>query len=268
MPFEGFPRNVRATHVPDPFFNSLLEEIDDLVELKVTLRVIWMLGQERGYTKFVAEPAIISDATLARSLAGAGGNSREQIRHGLALAVSRGTLLRYSPSDSPEERCYLLNTEMNRRRVEGRTLKLGPSSLPSGGAAVGPPPNRSRVEPTQVNIFDLYENNIGTFGPLIAQQLGEAEEDYPPTWIEDAFKLAINENKRSWAYISAILRRWAAEGRGQPPEAGDKLPGEPTGVGVKAGATLWEADGSNDGKLGKYSEKYDRSRQPRSRQRR
>ena len=48
MSFEGFPSNVRQTPVPDPLFNQLLEEIQDLGELKVTLRAIWLLGQKRG----------------------------------------------------------------------------------------------------------------------------------------------------------------------------------------------------------------------------
>ena len=43
MPFEGFPRNVRAPPVPDPIFNSLLEEIEDLAELKVPC-ADWLLA--------------------------------------------------------------------------------------------------------------------------------------------------------------------------------------------------------------------------------
>ena len=268
MAFDGFPRNVRATAVPDPFFNSLLEEIEDVIELKVTLRVIWMLGQKRGQAKYVSEQELIADATLARSLINAGGEPPMKIRHGLALAVTRGTLLRQSSSDGPEERYYLLNTEDNRRRLSNRAADFQADKSVRNEAAVGPAPNRIRDGAAEVNIYDLYENNIGTFGPLMAQQLAEAEDRYPPNWIDEAFRLAVNENKRSWSYIAGILRRWAAEGRSHLPEGRDEAPSEPPGVGVKAGATLWGEDGREHGEPGRYSEKDDRPRQPRSRQRR
>ena len=36
---------------------------------------------------------------------------------------------------------------------------------------------------------------------------------YPDCWIRDAIKKAVNQNKRKWDYISAILERWTAEGK-------------------------------------------------------
>ena len=63
------------------------------------------------------------------------------------------------------------------------------------------------------NIFSLYENNIGLISSLIADELKEAEKLYPASWIEDAFKVAVEMNKRNWRYIHAILKRWAAEGK-------------------------------------------------------
>lgn len=268
MPFDGFPRNVRATSVPDPFFNSLLEEIDDLAEWRVTLRLIWLLGQKRGQGRYVSEPELLSDGTLLRSLGNHGGDSPEQIRHGLALAVTRGTLLRHSSGDSPEGRYYLLNTEENRRRLSNGTEDFRPAGFEPGEPATTADADRSRSGAAEINIYDLYENNIGTFGPIMAQQLTEAEDRYPPNWIEEAFKLAVNENKRSWSYIAAILRRWAAEGRGHQAQSRDEAPSELPGVGVKAGATLWVEDGRQHGEPGRYSEKDDSPRQPRSRQRR
>jgi DnaD/phage-associated family protein len=254
--------------VPDPFFNLLLEEIEDLAELKVTLRLIWLLGQKPGPTRYVSEQELIADATLARSLVNVGGAPVEQIKHGLALAITRGTLLRHSPGEATGERYYLLNSEENRRRLVNRGTGFRPDHSALDNLA-GPSAQRSRVGTTEVNIFGLYENNIGTFGPMIAQQLAEAEERYPPNWIEEAFKTAVNENKRSWNYIAAILRRWAAEGRGHRTEEIDEAPSEIPGVGVKGGATLWEDDGRQHGEPGRHSEEDDRpTRQPRSRQRR
>jgi DnaD/phage-associated family protein len=68
-------------------------------------------------------------------------------------------------------------------------------------------------QPPTINIFDLYEQNIGMIGPMIAEELKEAEKLYPPQWIEEAFKIAVTLNKRSWRYIARILERWASEGK-------------------------------------------------------
>ena len=38
MQFAGFPPGTRYTPVPDPLLGPLLEQIQDLAELKVTLR--------------------------------------------------------------------------------------------------------------------------------------------------------------------------------------------------------------------------------------
>ena len=73
-------------------------------------------------------------------------------------------------------------------------------------------------------MFALYEENVGAITPLIADELKDAEERYPPQWIEAAFREAVSLNKRSWRYIHSILKRWEAEGpdyeeAGRDPEA-------------------------------------------------
>ena len=150
MAFGGFPRNVRATPVPDPVFNSLLEEIEDPAELKVTLRLIWLLGQKRGQVRFVAESELLNDATLIRGLQILGGDPRERIRQGLNLALTRGTLLRHDQPDAASNRFYLLNTEDNRRRLEiashwskrravaRRIRSMSRKSMPAGSPAAKP----------------------------------------------------------------------------------------------------------------------------------
>ena len=70
----------------------------------------------------------------------------------------------------------------------------------------------------QPNIFTLYEQNIGMLSPMIAEELQDAEKLYPDSWIQDAFREAVDLNKRNWRYITRILERWAAEGKdnGEP----------------------------------------------------
>jgi DnaD/phage-associated family protein len=63
------------------------------------------------------------------------------------------------------------------------------------------------------NIFILYEQNIGSLTPLIADQLRDAEQTYPPEWIKEAIELAVENNARKWRYVQSILERWRQEGK-------------------------------------------------------
>ncbi len=49
--------------------------------------------------------------------------------------------------------------------------------------------------------------------PMIAEELREAEKLYPEAWVRDAIKVAVNQGKRKWSYISAVLERWSIEGK-------------------------------------------------------
>jgi DnaD/phage-associated family protein len=58
-----------------------------------------------------------------------------------------------------------------------------------------------------------YENNIGQLTPMIAEDIGNALDEYGRDWITDAIKIAVQANVRKWNYILGILRRWAVEGK-------------------------------------------------------
>jgi len=64
------------------------------------------------------------------------------------------------------------------------------------------------------SVFQAYEKNIEMLTPMIAEKINDAIEHYPGAWIIDAIGEAVKQNKRSWAYIEAILKRWESEGRG------------------------------------------------------
>jgi len=70
-----------------------------------------------------------------------------------------------------------------------------------------------QVQVERPNIFVLYEQNIGLLSPMIAEELKDAADSYPTEWIEAAFREAVQQNKRKWSYIRAILRHWETEGR-------------------------------------------------------
>ena len=207
MAFDGFPRRVRFVPVPGPVFGPLLEQIDDLGELKCTLRVIWMLHHKRGYPRFVTLKEVMSDRVLATALATEGYPDRQRVERGMTMAVERGTLVTGNVArDGGEEPVYMLNTEADRRTLAGMTAEgVSPEALPKAE------PWEGATE--RANIFALYEDNIGMLSPMIAEELREAEELYPMLWIDEAFRESISQNKRSWRYIARILERWEREGR-------------------------------------------------------
>ena len=210
----GFPTSARATPVPSLFFSRLLPAIESPEELLVTLYFFFAQTLHHRSPPFVTRRELAADAALARALANLCEDA-EPLGRGLALAVERGSLLRVeAKGDGRGEELYLLATPHNRRAaegLEGAELRLD-EPLPPAEAA--PPPN----------VFALYEENVGGITPLIADELKDAEERYPPQWIERAFREAVSLNKRSWRYIHSILRRWEAEGpdyeeAGRDPEA-------------------------------------------------
>ena len=90
------------------------------------------------------------------------------------------------------------------QKIERTLGELGPAPTPRGPAQ---PQERQ-------TIYELYEQNIGLLTPLLAEELSEAVESYPPAWIEDAFREAVAQNKRSWRYVLRILESWSSRGRG------------------------------------------------------
>lgn len=196
--FSGFPAGkVRSVSIPEPVFTELVPLIDDLAELKLTLHVLWRLGRQRGKVRYLRRAELASDQAL---LSGLGDAPAETLSGTLERAVERGTLLRTEASiGETTEELYFANTPRGRAAVEAIARGEWPDELESAG---------------RPNIFTLYEQNIGLLTPLIADELREAEQAYPPDWIEDAFREAVSLNKRNWKYIRAILERWRTEGRG------------------------------------------------------
>jgi len=161
--------------LPDSFFTQAVPKIQDLAELKTVLYVSYLIlrKQERPY--FVTYKELLSHELIATV-------GEETLRQALNSAVEHGALL---------------HSILNINGVLEDAYSLTADSR----------------QPPAVNIFALYEQNIGIITPMIAEELKEAEKLYPPQWIEEAFKEAVTLNKRSWRYIARILERWASEGK-------------------------------------------------------
>jgi DNA replication protein len=204
--FSGFPSGrLACTSLPDLFFSELLPLIDNLAELKVTLHVLWLLYHKKQSPRYVTLQELLGDGTLLRGLQGLASPPEEALRESLERAVGRGTLLRLKGPES-EDNFYFVNSAQGRAAVE--KALLGELKLTKRGVLVEP-----AVPVERPNIFALYEQNIGLLQPIIAEDLKDAERTYSQEWIEQAFRIAVENNVRNWKYIRRILERWAAEGK-------------------------------------------------------
>ena len=208
--FSGFPTKMRFTPIPNAFFSSLLPQISDIAELKITLHIFWSVYGKRGYPRFTTYRELLGNTSLMSSLREGEKPPDEVLGDALEMAVKRGTILHLVlERDGAPEDVYFLNTESDRQVVAKiRNGELVLAGLKAGGQAY----LDVEAEP-QPDIFTLYEQNIGMLTPMVAEELKEAEKLYPEAWIRDAIKEAVNQNIRKKSYILAILERWATEGK-------------------------------------------------------
>lgn len=222
-PFPGFPAGRQTVvRVPDTFFTELLPAIDDLVELKVTLYCIWLLNHKQGELRYTRLAELAADDLFVSGLGGKKEDGMDALVRGLELAHARGTLLRVKMRDEgAEEDWYFLNSAHGREAIE--RIRQGQLHI-----LAEPLPDDISLRAQRPHVFLLYEQNIGVIQPMIAEELREAERTYPQQWIEDAFREAVELNKRSWRYIRRILERWAAEGKDDGIDTRHTPPGDET----------------------------------------
>ena len=196
--FKGFTDSESFTQLPDTFFHHLLKQIDDTAELKVTLYGLWRVEHMEGPFRALCE----TDFDLKEL-----GLSADEVHSGLEKALQRGSMLK---SEHEADVFYFLNSPRGRAAAEAFAKGQWRES-----AQTSPRPFE------RPNIFRLYEENIGPLTPLIADALKDAEETYSAEWIAETIDLAVRNNKRSWRYCEAILKRWKEEGRGEKQDRRD-----------------------------------------------
>jgi len=108
--FTGFPAKVRYVPVPGPLFSELLEQIDDIAELKCTLRLMWLLHEKRSYPRFLTRRELATDQVLAKVLSSDGNDPQTAIDRALAAAVRRGTFIRGRPGVVRHRSVFTLST--------------------------------------------------------------------------------------------------------------------------------------------------------------
>lgn len=203
--FAGFPPGkVRFTSLPEPFFTDLLGRIDSINELKLVLYMFWALGQREGKIRYIRYSELSADQNLLDGLDAGKTGPLGALDAALAACKQTNSLLEIQ-MEGDRERYFLLNTANSRAVYQNfLTGKWKP------GQEKYLPVSLDLVRP---NIFQLYEQNIGPLTPLIAEKLKLAETEYPPEWMEDAFRVAVANNIRKWNYIEAVLKSWQERGR-------------------------------------------------------
>jgi DnaD/phage-associated family protein len=217
--FDGFkPGKVRQVKVPAPFFSDLLPLVDDLAELKVVLFSMWAMQQKEGDLRYLRYADFVESPTLMAGLEPLATNDDVEATLDAALdrAVERGALLRVEIAPLGDlEAFYFMNTPVGRAAAE---------DLQAGNWRPGDADNPVEILPERPNIYHLYEANIGTLTPIIADELKTAEAEFPAFWLEEAVRLAVQHNKRGWKYIRAILDRWDKEGKDRGLTGGSAQP--------------------------------------------
>jgi len=206
-PFKGFPEGkVRFTRLPDPMLTELLPAIDHLGELKVILYAFWRLERMEGTFRYLRRANFLEDQRFLQGLAASQAEAEAALDEALVRCLQRGSLLSAGLDlEGGRETFYFLNSPKGRAALQAiQRSEWQPSDDPQA------PLDLSLEKP---NIFRLYEENIGPLTPMIAEELGAAEDTYPAQWIEDAVRIAVENNVRRWSYVEAILKRWQEGGR-------------------------------------------------------
>lgn len=211
--------------MPAVAMGEWLAQIDDPGELKVTLRTVGLLAVEpaRGaMPPSLSLDDLLDDGALRRATEL---GTDQAIRRALAAALRRETLLAIRAGGD----VHLLGNDERAREYLAKTglTPLMPADIGKTEvieATVSESGEPAKRGAARANIFALYERYIGTFGHGTAEQLKAAEEEFPTSWIEEAFEIANNQNAPSWGYVRAILRRWLQEGK---PTVSSAIAGQP-----------------------------------------
>ena len=186
--FKGFPVGMdESVPVPEVFFTDLLPVIDHLGELRISLYAFWNFSGQMKEPRFLQFSEMLKDERL--------------MADALSRACDRETLLEVRQEN---ESYYFLNSTRGKAAREG----LLKGAWQPGEEETIP----LKLQPERPNIYTLYEQNIGPLTPILSETLQDAEQNYPTEWIEEAVKIAVIKNVRTWRYIDAILKSWKEKG--------------------------------------------------------
>jgi DNA replication protein len=198
--FSGFNQDDEAmVRLPQAFFTQLLPHIKTQHPLCLLLYLFWQAERQQNQVHYFRWDDLLSDPALIVMM-----DDVDGLKQALDGLVDLGAVLK-AELEWLDEVYYFLNTPQGRAGVEGIEK----------GTWQETPIERQPIHlvEEQPNIFALYEQNIGVITPMMAEILKEDEATYPAAWIEEAIRIAVTRNVRTWNYVQGILKRWHKEGR-------------------------------------------------------
>jgi DnaD/phage-associated family protein len=202
--FEGFQESKkRFSSLPDQFFSELLPAIDDINELKLTIYLLWNAYTQGDFGTAFHLADVLLDQRFLDGLQSEGAEIEAVVAQAMEKAAARGSLIEAADPDNGEA-LYFINSPRGRQAA---------ALLDRSGEVLAQTDVKPTLDSIQPNIFQLYEENIGTLTPLIADALRDAQENCPEEWIAEAIQLAVKNNVRRWKYVESILTRWQEEGK-------------------------------------------------------
>ncbi|MEQ8672828.1 MAG: DnaD domain protein [Aggregatilineales bacterium] len=206
--FKGFSEGrTEMSQLPAEFFTELVPLIDDLAELKLMLFCFWALPQKEGKYRYLRRADFLDNQPLLDGLQAIdpAKSAQELLDQALNKALERGALLQATVThESATETLFFVNTVLGRDAV---------AQINSGQYIPADEGNPVEILPPRLTIYKLYEDNIGMLTPIIADELKDMEKTFPPAWVEEGIRIAVQSNKRNLRYIRAILERWRTEGK-------------------------------------------------------
>lgn len=211
--FSGFSfEKEKLTQIPASFFTQILPEIIDANTLKILLYAFWWLEQQEADSPYITFSTFTSDEVFMGGLETAQEKPEITLKLGIAGLVEGSVFLAADIPTKPAQTIYFLNTKKGQAAIKAISQgNLDFLDLENNPITLSTAP---------INIYQLYEENIGPLTPMLADALKEIENLYSPEWIEDAFREAIKNNVRKLKYIEAILQTWQNEGRNDRTDRG------------------------------------------------
>jgi len=198
--FNGFQENENElTGIPNVFFRELLPEMEDINEIKLSLYILWKASTIGNFGMPILTADILLDKIFISGLESSSNRPEKFVAETLEKAVVDNILLKAKNGSIGEPDIYFINCPDGRKAASEKSQNSQPAKL--------------TLDHIQPNIFRLYQENIGPLTPIIADALREAVDIYPVEWIEEAIKIAVQNNVRRWRYVESILDRWQKEGR-------------------------------------------------------
>lgn len=195
------PDDFSTTRIPNAILGAFLSQKPDADSLTLVLRVIWLLERQRTYPRSVRVDALRRDRVVASTIP-----ATERFDSALQHVLDRQLFVLVTGPTGDE---LMLNTE-SAARIAVASEKGSPTPSTAEREITGWDTPASDGMP--VDAFRAYEENIGPLTPMTRQNITAALHDFTDENVAEAIKIAVENESRSWAFVSGVLRRWARDG--------------------------------------------------------